>query len=77
MLKLIVSWSKILSCRVIFEVFIFVEKWSVSRLSTALYLFNNIKINKCEQKSCQKIHFLSTHYKVIKFCLEIFNFDQF
>ena len=43
---------KLLSCQVIFEVLIFVEKWRIAHLSTALSLFNSIKINKYEQKSC-------------------------
>ena len=60
-----------------FEVFTFVEKWSISHFSTALSLFNSIKMKKCELKSCKKIHVLSTYFKVTKFCFEIFNSDQF
>ena len=48
-----------------------------SHLSTMpLSLFNSIKMKKCELKSCKKIHNLSSHFKVIKFCFEIFNSDQ-
>ena len=59
-----------------FEVFTFVEKWSISHLSTALSIFNSIRMKKCELKSCKNIHNLSSHFKVIKFCFEIFNSDQ-
>ena len=55
-----------------FEVFTFVEKWSISHLSTALSLFNSIQMKKCELKSCKKIHNLSSNFKVIKFCFEIY-----
>ena len=60
-----------------FEVWSFVEKWSISHISSAISLFNNIKLKTCEQKSCKKMYFLSTNYKVIKFCFELLNSDQF